>query len=90
MYLFHEISRFSKNMYTLRNFAKSVFAAVRSLFSHKVDNFFDATTASRGVLHSICDSLHKYNLFRIFLLASGISRNFDSVFGVSVLHSAWI
>ena len=34
---------------------------VRSLFSSKVDSFFDANT--RGVVPSICDSSCKHNLF---------------------------
>ena len=37
--------------------------AVRSLFSSRLDSFFDANITSRGVLATICDSLHKYNLF---------------------------
>ena len=37
--------------------------AVRSLFSSGLDSFFDANITSRGVLATICDSLHKYNLF---------------------------
>ena len=35
---------------------------VRSLFSSRHDSFFDANITSRGVLVTICDSLHKYNL----------------------------
>ena len=37
--------------------------AVRSLFSSRLDSFFNANITSRGVLATICDSLHKYNLF---------------------------
>ena len=37
--------------------------AVRSLFSSRLDSFFDANITSLGVLTTICDSLHKYNLF---------------------------
>ena len=37
--------------------------AVRSLFSSRLDSFFDANITSRSVLATICDSLHKYNLF---------------------------
>ena len=37
--------------------------AVRSLFSSRLDSFFDANITSRGVLATICDSLHRYNLF---------------------------
>ena len=37
--------------------------AVRSLFSSRLDSFFDANITSWGVLATICDSLHKYNLF---------------------------
>ena len=37
--------------------------AVRSLFSSRFDSFFDANITSRGFLATICDSLHKYNLF---------------------------
>ena len=37
--------------------------AVRSLFSSRHDSFLDANITSRGVLATICDSLHKYNLF---------------------------
>ena len=37
--------------------------AVSSLFSSRLDSFFDANITSRGVLATICDSLHKYNLF---------------------------
>ena len=37
--------------------------AVRSLFSSRLESFFDANKTSRGVLATICDSLHKYNLF---------------------------
>ena len=33
------------------------------LFSSRLDSFFDANITSRGVLATICDSLHKYNLF---------------------------
>ena len=36
---------------------------VRSLFSSRVDSFFDANITSQGVLPSLCVSLHKYNLF---------------------------
>ena len=39
--------------------------AVRSLFSRRLDSFFDANITSRGVLATICDSLRKYNLFHI-------------------------
>ena len=42
--------------------------AVRSLFSSRLDSFFDANIPSRGVLATICDSLHKYNLFHYFEL----------------------
>ena len=38
--------------------------AVRSLFSSRVDSFFDANITCRGVLPSVCDSLYKYNLFQ--------------------------
>ena len=37
--------------------------AVRSLFSSRLDSFFDANITSRSVLATICDSLYKYNLF---------------------------
>ena len=37
--------------------------AVRSLFLSRLDSFFDANITSRGVVATICDSLHKYNLF---------------------------
>ena len=37
--------------------------AVRSLFSSRLGSFSDANITSRGVLATICDSLHKYNLF---------------------------
>ena len=37
--------------------------AVRSLFSSRLESFFDANITSRVVLATICDSLHKYNLF---------------------------
>ena len=37
--------------------------AVRSLFSRRLDSFFDVNITSRGVLVTICDSLHKFNLF---------------------------
>ena len=37
--------------------------AVRSLFSCRLDSFFDANITSRGVLATICDSLNQYNLF---------------------------
>ena len=37
--------------------------AVRSLFSSRVDSFFDANVTSPGVLPSTYDSLYKYNLF---------------------------
>ena len=43
--------------------------AVRSLFSSRLDNFFDASITSQGVLATICDSLHKYNLFRYLELS---------------------
>ena len=33
------------------------------IFSNTIDSFFDASITSRGVLATICDSLHKYNLF---------------------------
>ena len=38
-------------------------AAIRSLFSRRLDSFFDANITSRGVLVTICDSLHKCDLF---------------------------
>ena len=37
--------------------------AVRSLFSSRLESFFDANITSRGALVTICDSLQKYNLF---------------------------
>ena len=37
---------------------------VRSLFSSSPDGFSDANITSRRILPGICDSLHKYNLFR--------------------------
>ena len=37
--------------------------AIRSLFSSKLDSFFNANITSWGVLAAVCDSLHKYNLF---------------------------
>ena len=37
--------------------------AVTSLFSSRLDSFFDANITSWGVPATICDSLHKYNLF---------------------------
>ena len=37
--------------------------AVRSLSSSRLDSFFDTNITSRGVLATICDSLHKYDLF---------------------------
>ena len=37
--------------------------AVRCLFSSRLDSFYNANITSRGVLATICDSLHKENLF---------------------------
>ena len=37
--------------------------AARSLFSSRLDSVFDVNITSRGILTTICDSLHKYNLF---------------------------
>ena len=37
--------------------------AVGSLFSSRLDSFFNAKITSRSVLTTICDSLHKCNLF---------------------------
>ena len=37
--------------------------AVRHLFSSRFESFLDANITSRGVLATIYDSLHKYNLF---------------------------
>ena len=37
--------------------------AVRSLFSSRLDSLFDANITSQGVLATVCDSVHKYNLF---------------------------
>ena len=45
--------------------------AVRSLFSSRVDSFFDANITSRDILPSICNSL--YNLFHCLELWFGES-----------------
>ena len=37
--------------------------AVRCLFSSRLYSFFSANIRPLGVLATICDSLHKYNLF---------------------------
>ena len=42
--------------------------AVRSLFSRRLDSFFNGNITSRGVLATICDSLYKYNLFHYLAL----------------------
>ena len=45
--------------------------AVRSLFPSRLDSFFDANIAPRGVLPSLYDSLSKYNLFHYLELWFG-------------------
>ena len=42
--------------------AKTV-PVVRSLFESRTQNYFDTNIASTGVLPSICEILHKYDLF---------------------------
>ena len=39
---------------------------VRSLFESRTQSYFDTNIASKGVLPSICNILHKYDLFGYF------------------------
>ena len=39
---------------------------VRNLFRYRVDSFFDENTSSLGILPSICEALHRYELFDYF------------------------
>ena len=39
---------------------------VRSLFESRTQSYFDINIASKGVLPSICEILHKYDLFSYF------------------------
>ena len=39
---------------------------VRSLFESRTQSYFDTNIASKGVLPSICEILHKYDLFSYF------------------------
>ena len=41
-------------------------SAVKSLFFSRVDSFLEATYSALGVLPSICEALHKYDLFHHF------------------------
>ena len=41
-------------------------SAVKGLFFSRVDSFFEAKYSALGVLPSICEALHKYNLFHHF------------------------
>ena len=39
---------------------------VRNLFRYRVDSFFDENISSLGILPSICEALHRYELFDYF------------------------
>ena len=39
---------------------------VQSLFESRTESYFDTNIASKGVLPSICEILHKYDLFSYF------------------------
>ena len=39
---------------------------VRNLFHYRVDSFFDESISSLGILPSICEALHRYELFDFF------------------------
>ena len=39
---------------------------VRNLFHYRVDNFFDESISSSGILPSICEALYRYGLFDCF------------------------
>ena len=41
-------------------------SAVKGLFFSRVDSFFEAKYSALGVLPSICEALHKYDLFHHF------------------------
>ena len=39
---------------------------VTNLFQYRVDSFFDESISSLGILPSICEALHRYELFDCF------------------------
>ena len=39
---------------------------VRNLFHYRVDSFFNESISSQGILPSICEDLHRYELFDYF------------------------
>ena len=39
---------------------------VRNLFRYRVDSFFNENISSLGILPSICEALHRYELFDYF------------------------
>ena len=41
-------------------------STVRNLFHYRVDSFFDENISSFGILPSICETLHSYELFDYF------------------------
>ena len=53
---------------------------VRSLFESRTQSYFDTNIASKGVLPSICEILHKYDLFSHFESWFSDSMHFSNLF----------